>query len=321
MNKLTSSAALFALAVSSWPALSQLGNLPAVPSVGGIADGALVPGAPINGTLDANAKININTATQASLQKELGLSEAQAAALIRHREEKGPIASAAELRKVEGLGAQATAKLERRATFASEFTAQSSVSDSGATVDGSGSTAAGSATASGKLNLNTASQASLQSELGLTRAEAAAVIRHREEKGAINSAAQLDSVNGLGVQGATKIRNGVAFGSQAVGDALGTAGGLVGGVVSGVAGSARDTANAASGTVDINGASRSALQSGLGITKKQAKALIAYRQKNGPFTSAAQIDSVSGIDAATAGKIKAGSRFDASASANTQSAR
>lgn len=319
MNKISSSAMLFALAVFSWPAVSQLGSVTG--AVGGITDGALIPGAPIKGTLDANAKININTATKASLQKEFGLSEAQAAALIQHRQEKGPFTSSAELSKVEGLGAEATAKLKRGAAFDSEFATESSVGTSGAAVTGSASTSGAStsggsnASTSAKLDLNTASQAALQSDLGLTRAEAAAVIRHREEKGAINSAAQLDAVSGLGAQGATKIRNGVAFGSQAAG----TAAGAVAGAAASTASTASTAATAA--LVDINSASRSALQSGLGITKKQAKALINYREKNGPFTSAAQIDSVGGINQATADKIKAGARFDASASANTQSAR
>lgn len=307
MNKFTSSAALFALAVSSWPAMSQLGGVPAIPSVGGVADGALVPGAPIEGTLDVGAKLNINTATKASLQKEFGLSDAQAAAVIQYREEKGPFTSFADLSKVEGLGSQATAKLKRGATFDSEFAAEGSVSRSGAGVAGSGSTPGGATVPASKLDLNTATQASLQADLGLSRAEADAVIRHREEKGAINSAAQLDAVTGLGAQGATKIKNGVAFGSQAAS----RAGGAV-----------KDTATSATAAlVDINSASRSQLQKGLGITKKQARALINHRQQNGPFTSAAQVDGVAGIDAATAGKIKAAAKFDVNASANTQSAR
>ncbi|BAQ76072.1 MULTISPECIES: ComEA family DNA-binding protein [Pseudomonas] len=52
-----------------------------------------------------SGKVNINTADQALLQRELfGIGEAKAKAIVAYREENGPFASVDELLEVKGIG-------------------------------------------------------------------------------------------------------------------------------------------------------------------------------------------------------------------------
>lgn len=80
---------------------------------------------------------------------------------------------------------------------------------------GAGITTSGSST--GAVDINTASKATLKSDLGLTEAEASAVIRHREKNGPLTSAAQLDSVSGLDSKVASRIKGRLEFGADASG--------------------------------------------------------------------------------------------------------
>lgn len=76
--------------------------------------------------------------------------------------------------------------------------------------------------------------------------------------------------------------------------------------------------NTGSGTaVDINTASKAMLKSDLGLTEAQAKAVISHREKNGPLTSADQLESVSGLDAKVAARIKNRVSFNIEASGAT----
>jgi competence ComEA-like helix-hairpin-helix protein len=66
--------------------------------------------------------VDINTATEESLQKDLGLGAEEARAIIRHRQKSGPLTSEAELKSVRGLGPGTTAKLKGRLMFSSHST-------------------------------------------------------------------------------------------------------------------------------------------------------------------------------------------------------
>ncbi|MBI2818968.1 MAG: helix-hairpin-helix domain-containing protein [Acidobacteria bacterium] len=64
-----------------------------------------------NNTDKQGTKINVNQATTAELQQELGLTEEEASKLVTHREEKGRFADFDALRKVSGIDFR---KIERK---------------------------------------------------------------------------------------------------------------------------------------------------------------------------------------------------------------
>jgi competence protein ComEA len=73
----------------------------------------------------------------------------------------------------------------------------------------------------------------------------------------------------------------------------------------GTAAPAGMAAPAAAGTkVNINTADEATLQSLKGIGEKKAKAIIDYRQKNGPFKTVDDLGKVKGIGAKRLGKLK-----------------
>lgn len=82
---------------------------------------------------------------------------------------------------------------------------------------GRGSGNVGDSSTNAAVNINTASKATLKSDLGLSEAEASAIIQHREKKGPLTSTSDLDAVSGLKSAAVDKIKNRVAFGAAASG--------------------------------------------------------------------------------------------------------
>jgi len=145
------------------------------------------------------------------------------------------------------------------------------------------------------------------------------------------------SVSGNGVRGSAQ---GSAGGSlQGLGDgtsrgtngsATGTVNGGVNGGVNGNlpnTGTSRDGSNqgangnatatgrsgtnsSADGRFDINTSSEMSMQTDLGLSASQARAVREYRDANGPFTSASQFDSIRGLDSATRARLRDRARFD-----------
>lgn len=66
--------------------------------------------------------VDINTATEQSLQQDLGLDADNARAIIRHRQDHGPLTSEKELRAVRGLTPGTAARLKGRLMFSSHST-------------------------------------------------------------------------------------------------------------------------------------------------------------------------------------------------------
>jgi competence protein ComEA len=64
------------------------------------------------------SKVNLNTADQDTLQRELaGIGAAKAAAIVEHRQSKGPFASVDELLEVQGIGKSLVDKNRDRLTI------------------------------------------------------------------------------------------------------------------------------------------------------------------------------------------------------------
>ncbi len=72
----------------------------------------------------------------------------------------------------------------------------------------------------------------------------------------------------------------------------------------GKAGMAASKATTATGPVDINTADEASLKSLKGIGPTKAKAIVAYRQQNGPFKSVDELDKVPGIGKKTMASLK-----------------
>jgi len=66
--------------------------------------------------------VDINTATEESLQQDLGLKPDDARAIIRHRQDHGPLSSEKDLRAVRGLAPGTAARLKGRLMFSSHST-------------------------------------------------------------------------------------------------------------------------------------------------------------------------------------------------------
>ncbi|TDR80151.1 ComEA family DNA-binding protein [Paludibacterium purpuratum] len=60
----------------------------------------------------ALAAVNINTASQQELETLKGVGPAKARAIIQYREQRGPFATAQDLRRVPGFGEKTVRKLE-----------------------------------------------------------------------------------------------------------------------------------------------------------------------------------------------------------------
>ncbi len=70
------------------------------------------------------------------------------------------------------------------------------------------------------------------------------------------------------------------------------------------AGMAGSKAKTATGPVDINAADASSLQTVKGIGPAKAKAIVAYRQQNGPFKNLDELEKVPGIGKKTLASLK-----------------
>ena len=65
----------------------------------------------------AKGMVDINTAPAATLQSQLGLSAADAQAIVQYRSKSGPITSQAQLSQVPGLSAAAATRMKGSAAF------------------------------------------------------------------------------------------------------------------------------------------------------------------------------------------------------------
>lgn len=131
-----------ALAQPASPANPSTPAIPQAPAVPNSADGPGLPGAqavpestagaPASGDGKAGAGVDgqvvlplggstavdtFNAMTESTLETRMGLSAADAAAVVSHRERNGSITSAAELARVDALSSEGSAAIRERVAF------------------------------------------------------------------------------------------------------------------------------------------------------------------------------------------------------------
>ena len=163
------------------------------------------------------------------------------------------------------------------------------------------------------VDINSASASALAKALkGVGEKQAAAIVEYRKTNGPFKSADDLVNVPGIGKK---TVANNIAnikvdkarSGTKAAQKTTGTS-------------SSKTAQTKASGPVDVNSASASELAAALkGVGEKQAAAIIAYRQANGPFSSLDDLANVKGIGQKTLANNKANISFGKAAKAHSSS--
>ena len=154
-------------------------------------------------------------------------------------------------------------------------------------------------TAFAAININTASEAELDTLPGIGPSKAAAIVAYRAEHGPFASISDLSKVQGIGNKTVSKLSAHIS-----VGDGEATATNT--GAAPSAAPAAKAEAAAASNpnAINVNTASASELTKLNGVGPATAKKIVSYREANGPFASCDQLQSVKGIGAKTVQKIK-----------------
>lgn len=134
--------------------------------------------------------VNVNTATEAELEALPGIGPAKARAIMKYRADHGPFTSVDQLDDVPGIGPATLANLRPLVTVGDGKT----VSTDAPTGDG---TTPPTATAEA-VNINTATEAELETLPGIGPAKAAAIVKDRSENGPYASCDDLARVNGIG---------------------------------------------------------------------------------------------------------------------------
>jgi len=143
------------------------------------------------------------------------------------------------------------------------------------------------------VNVNTASQAQLESLPGIGPSKAQAIIEHRTNKGSFKSLQDLDAVPGIGKATLEKLSSHVVFDGESTSVPKGAS--------SKSPGTSKPSSN--TGVININTAGQADLQSLPGIGPSKAVAIIQERQSNGPFSSCNDITRVKGVGKSTAANM------------------
>ena len=138
------------------------------------------------------------------------------------------------------------------------------------------------------INLNSATQAELESLPGIGESKATAIIQYRTDHGPFKTVDELDNVSGIGPATLASLRDLVSVGAADPSKPAATTGSSV----------PSPTATSSCG-MNINKADAGTLQDLPGIGESKAAAIVQYRTDNGLFTSCDQLDNVSGIGSAT----------------------
>jgi competence protein ComEA len=151
------------------------------------------------------------------------------------------------------------------------------------------------------INVNTASQAELETLPGIGETKALAIIAHRTQNGPFATVDQLDDVSGIGPATLEAIRPLVSVGAGAATPASAppAAPPATTSATPPATTSAAPPATPAAGAININTASVDELQNLPGIGATKAAAIVADRTQNGPFAACSDLDRVTGIGAAT----------------------
>jgi len=147
------------------------------------------------------AGINVNTASQSQLETLPGICPSKAAAIIEYRTTNGAFASLSQLDAVPGIGPATLQKITPMVVFDGETTPTASSPEAPSTE----TAIPQAAETAGAININTASQAELQSLPGIGPSKAVAIIQDRETNGTFEHCGQLTRVRGVGASTAANI--------------------------------------------------------------------------------------------------------------------
>lgn len=138
----------------------------------------------------------------------------------------------------------------------------------------------------GRVNVNTASEADLQSVSGIGPALAARIVAYRADNGPFRTTDDLQHVRGIGVRSLETLRPQVTVGDGRFVHRFAAGGGRAG---------ESDPAASSSSKVNLNTATAEELDELPGIGPALAGRIIAYREQVGPFRTVEQVVEVRGI--------------------------
>ena len=125
----------------------------------------------------AAGKLDLNTASLIHLRAIKGIGPSRAEEIVRYRSKKGAFANIDQLNQVPHVGDMPPEELERVKRQLTVSTADDRDEQK-----------------SGKVNVNTANAAELRQIPGMGEAHAAAIVRYRQEHGAIRDLGELDLI-------------------------------------------------------------------------------------------------------------------------------
>lgn len=149
-------------------------------------------------------EVDINSATLAELESVRGIGPAKARAIIDYRTQNGPFKNIHELERVRGFDNKTVRNLT------SDIKVSSLKSKTGARASLKDLRAA----SRGPIDINTASQAELESLPGIGPVKARAIIDYRNQHGPFRSVKQLDNVKGFGPRSLEKFGDDITVGRR-----------------------------------------------------------------------------------------------------------
>lgn len=167
------------------------------------ASGAGTPSPPV---ADGGG-IDINTASESELTKLPGIGKSKAAAIVAHRAANGPFRSVDDLTKVKGIGAKTMEAIRPMVSIGGGVQGGGGAAPGAETRPAEGAAPkAPKASASGLVDLNTATESELTSLPGIGPAKARAILAFRAQAGRFSSVDQLRSVKGIGEKTMEQLR-------------------------------------------------------------------------------------------------------------------
>lgn len=230
--------------------------------------------------------VDINTATEEDLQRLPRVGPAMAKAIVEYREKHGPFTSVEDLTKVPRIGSKLLETIREKIVVSGGKT---------------GTTVASLQSEAG-LDLNKATAEELTKIPGIGPSTAEAIVKYREEHGDFKSIEELDNVPRIGPSKIEKIRPYLRVSATTVLTGRGEA---VARREEGRGATKTQPGSSAPGApVNINTASAADLEKIKGIGPSTAKAIVKYREENGPFSSLEELDNVPRIGPSKIEKIR-----------------
>jgi competence protein ComEA len=153
----------------------------------------------------AMAGVNVNTASQSQLESLPGIGPSKANAIIEYRVANGAFTSLSGLDAVPGIGPATLKKLSVHVVFDGESVGVPAGSTATPNSKNSKADTPKASGETGRVNINNADQATLQSLPGIGPSKAAAIINEREANGPFEHCGQLTRVKGVGPSTAANI--------------------------------------------------------------------------------------------------------------------